>query len=60
MSAPTSAGSSAQVDLGGRSPWSVLLPLLLGFFMIMVDKRRCWTQLHLSTSPDPEPMLSES
>lgn len=37
MSAPTSAGSSAQVDLGGRSPWSVLPPLLLGFFMIMVD-----------------------
>lgn len=25
------------VDLGGRSPWSVLPPLCLGFFMIMVD-----------------------
>lgn len=37
MSAPSSAGQPAQVDLGGRSPWSVLPPLLLGFFMIMVD-----------------------
>lgn len=37
MSAPSSTGPSAQVDLGGRSPWSVLPPLLLGFFMIMVD-----------------------
>jgi len=25
------------VDLKGRSPWSVLPPLVLGFFMIMVD-----------------------
>ncbi|MCA5894867.1 DHA2 family efflux MFS transporter permease subunit [Isoptericola sp. NEAU-Y5] len=25
------------VDLGGRSAWSVLPPLILGFFMIMVD-----------------------
>ncbi|MCC2322761.1 MDR family MFS transporter [Cellulomonas xiejunii] len=25
------------VDLGGRSPWSILPPLCLGFFMIMVD-----------------------
>lgn len=37
MTTPTSAGSSPQVDLGGRSPWSVLPALLLGFFMIMVD-----------------------
>ncbi|MBO3088977.1 DHA2 family efflux MFS transporter permease subunit [Cellulomonas dongxiuzhuiae] len=27
----------APVDLGGRSPWSILPPLCLGFFMIMVD-----------------------
>lgn len=27
----------AGVDLGGRSPWSILPPLCLGFFMIMVD-----------------------
>ena len=25
------------VDLGGRSPWSILPALCLGFFMIMVD-----------------------
>jgi len=25
------------IDLGGRSPWSILPPLCLGFFMIMVD-----------------------
>ena len=29
--------SAPGVDLQGRSPWSVLPPLCLGFFMIMVD-----------------------
>ncbi|PJI94682.1 MDR family MFS transporter [Luteimicrobium subarcticum] len=29
--------SAPVVDLKGRSPWSVLPPLVLGFFMIMVD-----------------------
>ncbi|MBO0901620.1 DHA2 family efflux MFS transporter permease subunit [Cellulomonas sp. zg-ZUI222] len=29
--------SAPGVDLHGRSPWSVLPPLCLGFFMIMVD-----------------------
>jgi len=30
-------GPVALVDLHGRSPWSVLPPLCLGFFMIMLD-----------------------
>ncbi len=30
-------GPSALADLHGRSPWSVLPPLCLGFFMIMLD-----------------------
>ena len=30
-------GVRALVDLGGRSPWSTLPPLILGFFMIMLD-----------------------
>ena len=37
MSAPTTAGAPPVVDLRGRTPWSVLPALLLGFFMIMVD-----------------------
>lgn len=35
MTAPAPAPGA--VDLHGRSPWSVLPPLCLGFFMIMVD-----------------------
>ncbi|MGP7960428.1 DHA2 family efflux MFS transporter permease subunit [Sanguibacter sp. A247] len=37
---PQTAAPSAPaslVDLGGRSPWSILPPLCLGFFVIMVD-----------------------
>jgi len=38
MSSPTTtAGAPPVIDLRGRSPWSVLPPLVLGFFMIMVD-----------------------
>ncbi len=39
MSAPTQAKAPVVplVDLHGRSAWSVLPPLILGFFMIMVD-----------------------
>lgn len=33
----SSTAPRALVDLSGRSPWSVLPPLCLGFFMIMVD-----------------------
>ncbi|WP_246119445.1 DHA2 family efflux MFS transporter permease subunit [Cellulomonas massiliensis] len=33
----TPAPPRAVVDLHGRSPWSVLPPLCLGFFMIMLD-----------------------
>ena len=37
--APADAGSRVVplVDLHGRSAWSILPPLILGFFMIMVD-----------------------
>ena len=34
---PSPAATAPLVDLGGRSPWSVLPPLCLGFFVIMVD-----------------------
>lgn len=34
---PTAAPAPGQVDLHGRSPWSVLPALCLGFFMIMLD-----------------------
>lgn len=38
MSHPTATpGPPALADLHGRSPWSVLPPLCLGFFMIMLD-----------------------
>ena len=37
MSAPAAAAPSSTVDLHGRTPWSILPALLLGFFMIMVD-----------------------
>lgn len=38
MSASTAAApATGTVDLHGRSPWSILPALLLGFFMIMVD-----------------------
>src|SRR4051794_34067596 len=38
MSQPTAGGAPrALVDLHGRSPWSILPPLCLGFFMIMLD-----------------------
>lgn len=38
MTQPTAgAAPRALVDLHGRSPWSVLPPLCLGFFMIMLD-----------------------
>ena len=33
----SSTAPRALVDLSGRSPWSVLPPLCLGFFMIMID-----------------------
>lgn len=33
----TSDSPKALVDLHGRSPWSILPPLCLGFFMIMLD-----------------------
>ncbi|ACQ81928.1 drug resistance transporter, EmrB/QacA subfamily [Beutenbergia cavernae DSM 12333] len=35
--APGSPAPGGAVDLHGRSPWSVIPPLALGFFMIMVD-----------------------
>lgn len=35
MTSPTAG--APHVDLHGRSPWSVLPPLVMGFFMIMVD-----------------------
>ncbi|WP_448631482.1 DHA2 family efflux MFS transporter permease subunit [Cellulomonas soli] len=34
---PAPSVPRALVDLHGRSPWSILPPLCLGFFMIMVD-----------------------
>lgn len=37
MSATTAAAPTGPVDLHGRTPWSILPALLLGFFMIMVD-----------------------
>ncbi|MFD6093133.1 DHA2 family efflux MFS transporter permease subunit [Oerskovia sp. NPDC060338] len=35
--APGATAGPPLVDLGGRSPWSILPALCLGFFMIMVD-----------------------
>ena len=37
LSGPAPGPDAALVDLGGRSPWSILPPLCLGFFVIMVD-----------------------
>jgi len=34
---PRAEPPKALVDLHGRSPWSILPPLCLGFFMIMLD-----------------------
>ena len=36
-SAPSSGAPRSLVDLHGRSPWSILPALCLGFFMIMID-----------------------
>ena len=38
LSGPAPGPDAALVDLGGRSPWSILPPLCLGFFVIMLNQ----------------------